>query len=43
MKALIWRDLQLPGIGSMSGISGKRVKDLAFYSFTSFYLSFNRL
>ncbi|MCB0821871.1 MAG: S9 family peptidase [Bacteroidales bacterium] len=29
-------DLQLPGIGSMSGISGKKGEDLAFYSFTSF-------
>ncbi|MCB2218828.1 MAG: prolyl oligopeptidase family serine peptidase [Bacteroidetes bacterium] len=29
-------DLQLPGIGSLSGIRGKKDEDLAFYSFTSF-------
>ncbi len=29
-------DLQLPGIGSMSGVSGKKDEDIAFYSFTSF-------
>lgn len=29
-------DLALPGIGSLSGISGKKDENLAFYSFTSF-------
>jgi prolyl oligopeptidase len=29
-------DLQLPGIGSLSGIRGKKEENLAFYSFTSF-------
>ncbi|MCB0806260.1 MAG: S9 family peptidase, partial [Bacteroidales bacterium] len=29
-------DLELPGIGSVSGISGKKDEDLAFYAFTSF-------
>ncbi len=30
------QDLELPGIGSVSGISGKEDLDIAFYSFTSF-------
>jgi prolyl oligopeptidase len=29
-------ELSLPGIGSMSGMSGKKNEDIAFYSFTSF-------
>ncbi|OQX80897.1 MAG: S9 family peptidase [Bacteroidetes bacterium 4484_249] len=29
-------DLSLPGIGSLSGISGKKDENIAFYSFTSF-------
>ncbi len=29
-------ELSLPGIGSMSGMSGKKDEDMAFYSFTSF-------
>jgi prolyl oligopeptidase len=29
-------ELQLPGIGSMSGIRGKKEENIAFYSFTSF-------
>ena len=29
-------DLQLPGIGSLSGIRGKKDENVAFYSFTSF-------
>ena len=30
------RDLELPGIGSAAGFSGKRLDDETFYSFTSF-------
>lgn len=30
------KDLQLPGIGSLSGIRGKKDENVAFYSFTSF-------
>ncbi len=29
-------ELNLPGIGSMSGLSGKKDEDIAFYSYTSF-------
>ena len=29
-------DLELPGIGSLSGLRGKKDEDLAFYGFTSF-------
>ena len=36
-------ELELPGIGSLSGISGKKDENIAFYSFTSFHLSINGL
>lgn len=31
------RDIQLPGIGSVSGLSGKKDDDIIYYTFTNYY------
>jgi prolyl oligopeptidase len=36
MKGVFIEELPLPGIGSMSGMSGEKDENIAFYSFTSF-------
>ena len=36
-------EVELPGIGTVSGMSGKKDETTAFYTFTSFHISFHHL